>query len=286
MPELPEVETIANDLQQRILKKKITHVEVRLPKIIKGSAKLFVSTLQNNMFIKVRRRAKFLIFTLTSGELVLIHLRMTGQLIYWQKDKVIAGGHGHKQDLTSLLNKHTHVIINFTDGSRLFFNDLRQFGFMQLVKPEKLDQELRNFGQEPLHADFTLPAFRKMIVNRKTKVKAFLLNQKHVAGLGNIYADEVLFAAQVLPTRNLTSLTDQEIKRIHAAIKKILTRAILYRGTTFNDYRDASGRQGNFLAHLKVYARVGKKCLRCKQGVIQKRKLAGRGTSYCSHCQF
>ncbi|MFH0840532.1 MAG: bifunctional DNA-formamidopyrimidine glycosylase/DNA-(apurinic or apyrimidinic site) lyase [bacterium] len=291
MPELPEVETIVRDLQKKIIKKQIVKIQVHLPKIIKGSIQKFISTLQNNKFIKVQRRAKFLIFTLASGQLVLIHLRMTGQLIYQAESnkeilgKLVAGGHGQKKDLINLPNKHTHLIINFIDGCQLFYNDLRQFGFIQLIKSEQLNHELRNFGQEPLESRFTLAVFQKMFSNRKGNIKAFLLNQKYVVGLGNIYVDEVLFSAKVLPSRKINSLSNTEIKNIYFGIKNILRRAVKYRGTTFNDYRDASGKRGNFLSKLKVYSRTGQKCLRCKQGIIQKQKIAGRGTSYCSHCQ-
>jgi formamidopyrimidine-DNA glycosylase len=285
MPELPEVETIANDLHAQLVGKQIIDIQVRQPKMIKGSVQQFISTLKNNNFINVSRRAKFLIFTLASKELMLGHLRMTGQLIYQDKNKLVAGGHGVRQDLVDLPGKHTHIIITFANGGRLFFNDLRRFGFLQLIKLDQLDYELRNFGQEPLATEFTWLALQQMLMGRKTGIKAFLLNQKHIAGLGNIYVDEVLFAAKVRPDRLVTSLSVQEIKRIHLAIKRILAKAIAYRGTTFNDYRDASGRKGNFLAFLKVYSRAGQQCLRCQQGKIVKTKLAGRGSSYCPDCQ-
>jgi len=294
MPELPEVETIANDLQKRVVDQKILQVKIFLPKIIKGSAKQFVDTLQKNHFTNVRRRAKFLIFTLASGQLMLVHLRMTGQLIYQKRDSnvkdknkesVVAGGHGEKKDLENLPGKHTHLMITFIDGSQLFYNDLRRFGFLQIIKPENLNQELRNFGQEPLTNDFTLEMFHAMLADRKGKIKTFLLNQKYLVGLGNIYTDEVLFDARVLPDRIIHSLSEQELKKIYLAIKNVLHDAVLHRGTTFNDYRDANGRKGNFLSKLKVYSRSGEKCLRCRQGMIQKKKMAGRGTSYCEHCQ-
>ena len=286
MPELPEVETIKNDLKQKILNKKIKKVDLRLKKIVKSSVKSFVLDLEKSKFKNIERRGKLLIFNLSQeNKYLLIHLRMTGQLIYQKNKEIIAGGHSDRNDVIDLPNKHTHFIFHFSDKSQLFFNDLRRFGVVKIVNEKELENVLNNFGREPLDKSFSLKIFQDLIKNKKGNIKAFLLNQKYVAGIGNIYADEILFEAKVLPSRKVDTLNTKEIKTIYQAIKKILKKAVKYRGTTFNNYIDTSGRQGNFTKFLKVYGREKKKCLRCKKGVIIKTKVAGRGTRYCDGCQ-
>ena len=293
MPELPEVETIKNDLKQKILKKKIEKVDLRLKKIVKSPKKSFVLDLEGGKFRNINRRGKLLIFNLSQrNKYLLIHLRMTGQLIYQKNKEIVAGGHsdsGRDEALprlyNNLPNKHTHLIFHFNDKSQLFFNDLRRFGVIKIVNKKELEKILNNFGEEPLEKSFSLKIFQDIIKNKKGNIKAFLLNQKYIAGIGNIYADEILFEAKVLPDKKIDLLNIKEVKAVYQAIRKILKKAIKYRGTTFNSYTDARGKQGNFTKFLKVYKREKKKCLRCKKGVIIKMKVAGRGTRYCDGCQ-
>jgi formamidopyrimidine-DNA glycosylase len=286
MPELPEVETIRNDLREKILDKKIKKVDLRFKKIVKSSTKDFISILEGNNFKDIKRRGKLLVFTLAKkNKHLTIHLRMTGQLIYQKGKKIIAGGHGDNDDIINLPNKHTHIVFYFNDGSLLSFNDLRRFGVVQIIDGEELENTLSSFGLEPLEKSFSLKVFQGIIENKKRNIKAFLLDQKCVAGIGNIYADEILFEAKVLPSRKIVSLKIEEIKAIYKATKKILKKAIKSRGTTFYSYIDARGQRGNFTKFLKVYKRERKKCLRCKKGMIQKAKIAGRGTRYCDKCQ-
>lgn len=293
MPELPEVETIKNDLEQKVLKKKIKRVDLRLKKTVKSSAKDFVLVLEKNSFENIKRRGKLLIFGIETGhcpvstpnKYLIIHLRMTGQLVYQKGKKITAGGHSDNSSIIDLPNKHTHLIFYFSDKSKLFFSDLRRFGIVKIVDEKELKKMTDNFGVEPLEKNFSLKIFKDLIKNKKGNIKAFLLNQKYVAGIGNIYADETLFEAGVLPDRKIDSLKAAEIKKLHQAIRKILKKAVKYRGTSFNDYVDADGKKGGFLKLLKVYGREKEKCRRCKKGVIQKTKLAGRGTRYCNKCQ-
>ncbi|MCK4525028.1 MAG: bifunctional DNA-formamidopyrimidine glycosylase/DNA-(apurinic or apyrimidinic site) lyase [Candidatus Andersenbacteria bacterium] len=299
MPELPEVETIKNDLREKILNKKIKEVDLRLKKIVKSSVKSFVLDLEGNKFTNIKRRGKLLIFSVetrqclvSTTKYLLIHLRMTGQLIYQKGKEITAGGHsdgGRDEALSRLYNdlpnKHTHIIFHFSDKSQLFFNDLRRFGVAKIVNKKELEKITNSFGVEPLEKDFSLKIFRDLIKNKNGNAKAFLLNQKYIAGIGNIYADEILFEAKILPSRKINSLDLKEIKKIYQAIRKILKKAVKYRGTTFYSYTDARGQKGNFTKFLKVYKRGKKKCLRCKKGVIQKVKIAGRGTRYCNRCQ-
>ncbi|MFA5126420.1 MAG: bifunctional DNA-formamidopyrimidine glycosylase/DNA-(apurinic or apyrimidinic site) lyase [Patescibacteria group bacterium] len=286
MPELPEVETIRRGLANKILDKPIVGVVVRTKSLVKSDFKFFKKNLQHNKFTDIKRLGKLLIWRLSRGEhYLLVHLKMTGQLIYVLGDSIIAGGH-NLPNLGKLPNKYSHIIIKFADGSRLFFNDLRQFGYFKL-HPKKYHQQIAGqFGIEPLTPDFTLINFTKALAKRRISIKAVLLNQKLIAGLGNIYVDEICFRSQVRPTRIVASLKAAEIKRLYLACLYIIKKAIKHRGTTFSDYLDTDGRVGNYEKYLKVYGRAGEMCSRCHRASIKKIKLAGRGTHYCPNCQF
>jgi len=286
MPELPEVETIRRDLAAKILHKKITKVEVAKDKIVRGSTAKFKDDLVGKSFASVNRRGKLLIFDIASTDTyLLVHLKMTGQLIYQSSDERVAGGHPWPEFDTKLPDKHTHITITFSDKSKLYFNDLRQFGFMKIVNEKQLDVVVAKFGIEPLTPDFTLDNFRKVFVGRKAPLKAVLLNQNLIAGLGNIYADEICFAAGVRTSKSVDRLTNKEKEALYKSAEKIIKQAIKYRGTTFRDYVDSQGRTGNFVDKLKVYGRSGDLCLKCHKFNIKKIKTAGRGTHYCPGCQ-
>jgi formamidopyrimidine-DNA glycosylase len=285
MPELPEVQTIIDDLNKVILNKKIKKVDILLTKIVKGSNSLFIKALKNNNFQSISRRGKFIIISLKGDKFLIIHLRMTGQIIYQQGNNLIAGGHSDRKNNFNLPSKQTHVIIYFNDQSQLFYNDQRQFGFLEIVSQKEVDNLKNRLGVEPLSSKFTLSYFKNLLKNSKKNIKAFLLNQKYIAGLGNIYVDESLFQSHILPTRSLDSLSKLEIKDLYLAIKKVLKQAIKYRGTTFNNYKDAHGQKGSFMNRLKVYGQENKKCFRCQKGIIKKIRVAGRGTRYCPQCQ-
>lgn len=292
MPELPEVETVRQDLITHLVNKKIKKVTVLNPRTISGSPEDFIKTLSGSFFIDILRRGKLLIFKLKQADLYLLcHLKMTGQLIYLAGNETIAGGHSlssHSFDKAvggELPNKHTRVVINFTDKSNLFFNDLRKFGYMKLVNQKDLDSFIaKNYGPEPLTKDFILSEFIFKLQKRKRNIKSVLLDQKIVAGLGNIYVDEVLFAAGVRPQRLASSLTKVESSRIYKEISRIIILAISRRGTTFSNYVDSQGRAGNFSKELKVYGRANLACFKCSRSII-KTKIAGRGTHYCAYCQ-
>ncbi len=288
MPELPEVETVVRDLNKKIVGKKIKKVEIFNPKIVKNRKKVFVDFLEGQKIKKVSRRGKLImIFFQKDEKTLIIHFRMTGQLIFQEKNKIIAGGHNQKGMLENLPNKYSHTVVTFSDNSQLFYNDVRQFGYLQLVSWEELNKILLKFGYEPLEKSFNLKEFETLIFKYKYKnIKAFLLDQSLVAGIGNIYADEILFATKVKPHRKTGDLEKKEIKKMFQNIKKILQKAVDFRGTTFNNYRDADGVKGSFKKMLKVYQRQNEKCLRQNcSGVIQKIKIAGRGTHFCSICQ-
>ena len=310
MPELPEVETIRRDLTKRILHKPITAVKILSAGTVKNPRATFIKTLQNNSFQKLDRIGKLMIFELadiktgasskvSASHFLLIHLKMTGQLIYVHHNQVIAGGHslakesdGHNLSQKSLAqyiggelpNKMTRVFFIFADGSRLFFNDQRRFGYLKIVDAAEVARIKNEYGIEPLAKKFSAAVLTKIIQGRQKSIKAILLDQKLLAGVGNIYADEVLFLAGLRPERRANTLTKTEIARLAKNLPSLLKKAITERGTTFNNYVDAHGRQGNFVNFLKVYGRAGQPCKRCG-GLIQKTKVAGRGTNFCSHCQ-
>ena len=286
MPELPEVQTIVNDLSKVVLHKKIKKVEIRLSKILKCSSQNFQAILEGNSFQKISRSGKFIIIQLSKkNKYLVLHLRMTGQIIYTDKEKIIVGGHSVENNQFDLPHRHTHLIIYFQDQSRLFYNDQRQFGFWQVVNAEELQKIKDRLGVDPLSPKFNLFGLKKLLEHRKGNIKSFLLNQKYIAGLGNIYTDESLFQAHILPFRKVNTLTAKDIKRLYKSIKDILNLSIKYRGTTFNNYVDAKGCKGKFTKFLKVYKKEGQKCFGCHKGIIQKVKIIRRGTRYCSYCQ-
>ncbi len=337
MPELPEVETIRRGLQKQIVGKTIEKIVIKKPNLVKQSQASFRRELAGATFSKVDRIGKLLIFTIsqsaeklsrtdadnmqTSADLtqtnadskryLLIHLKMTGQLVYCDEKNFVAGGHanskkeeeeflkGKKQEFCKS-GKFTHIIFQLinkqsagkSEKSKLFFNDLRQFGSLKIVDREELKKVKNKYGIEPGRPNFTLVNFKKALQNRKTTIKALLLNQSIISGLGNIYVDESLFASKIHPQRKANTLTANEQKRLFNAIKKIIKSAIKNNGTTFSDFVNSKGERGNFKQKLKVYGRKGQPCLRCcrKQKtncpyLIQKIKVAGRGTYFCSRCQ-
>lgn len=296
MPELPEVETIRRDLADLIVGKKITGVTIRKSKMVRGKAKQFRKTLIGQKVADIERIGKLLIFKLEpSQHYLLLHLKMTGQLIYRDATETVAGGHpwpplrSAEAELRgagslSLPNKYTHVIFSFAGNAKVYFNDLRQFGYVQIVPPEEKDMIVQTYGIEPLTPNFTFENFHQALTKRTTSLKSVLLNQAVIAGLGNIYVDEACFAARIRPMRRADTLTRNEVKRLFNACQRIIRAAIAARGTTFNHYRDSRGVRGNYVRYLKVYGRGGKPCLRC-QTPIKRVTMNGRGTTYCLRCQ-
>lgn len=287
MPELPEVETVRRGLRRYLLGQKIKEIKVFSSKTVVGTTALFYRYLKDQEIVDITRRGKLLIFHLSPSNLfLLIHLKMTGQLIYRHKSSLLAGGHSlQAKDIEKLPNKHTRAFFVFSGGGCLFFNDLRKFGYLKIVSKKELENILaNNYGPEPLGAGFSHLALSEMLSDRKVSIKAALLDQRKLAGLGNIYVDEALFRAGISPVRLAKSLKKGEIVFLYKAIVDILKEAIKYKGTTFRDFLDSSGTKGNFSNHLQVYGRANEKCLVCG-GKIVKIRLAGRGTHYCPYCQ-
>jgi formamidopyrimidine-DNA glycosylase len=286
MPELPEVETIRRDLEKHLVGRRITSVEIRLPKIVRNPSDWFERELLHHSVAGISRRGKLLMLSIDgSDNTLLFHLRMTGQLVYQHGKDLVPGGHPWPPFGVELPNKYTHLILRFSDGGTLYFNDQRQFGFARLVTPAEKAAALREFGLEPLTPEFTWDNFRALFDRRKGPLKPFLLNQKLLTGLGNIYSDEVCWFAKIRPDRKMSTLREADIRRLFDGCREILAKAVEERGTTFRDYRDAAGLAGGYAKLLKVYGREGESCSRCG-GTIQKIRLAGRGTHFCPDCQL
>jgi formamidopyrimidine-DNA glycosylase len=269
MPELPEVETIVRGLAHAITGKTIANVSVRLPKMAVAPPGVnFKRALRGERVVSVSRRGKYAVIALASGRRVIVSLRMTGRLV------VLPPGQA--------LLKYEHVSLQFTDGSRVAFADSRQFGRMRLAEPfEPWDAQL---GVEPLSGDFTPERFIGMLSGRTTPIKALLLDQRRIAGVGNIYACEALWGARIRPGTPAKALTKPAIRRLHNALVEVLQRSIALRGTSVDDYVDAQGLQGGFQNVLSVYGKAGSRCERCGRAIVRT-VLAQRGTWWCRACQ-
>ncbi|MEK7587186.1 MAG: DNA-formamidopyrimidine glycosylase [Patescibacteria group bacterium] len=296
MPELPEVETLRRDLERVVIGKTISHAEFLWPKSLRDiTLKKFNAQIKNKKIMAIGRRAKILSFELENGARLAVHLKMTGQLIYIPRGVaprglalagfkasprgIVSGGHPGNP------TKHTRIIFHFTDGAKLYFNDLRKFGWLKLISNADWQGFTAHLGPEPLEKNFTQKYFNETL-NRypKRKIKQLLLDQTLISGIGNIYADESLFLAQIKPSRVVKKIIKNEKVKLYQAIKKILALAITKGGTSIRDYRRSDGKLGNFAKYLKIYNRSGEKCLKCAT-LITKVKQNGRGTHYCATCQ-
>lgn len=273
MPELPEVETIRRSLEEKIKGKTLVGVEVFLEKMFKGPDSADPGSEINGRKINsIERRGKYLIIHLTGSMAMVIHLRMTGQLMYCTPEQDKA--------------KHTHVVFHLNDKCELRFVDQRQFGKVQLVREKELAQisGLKSLGVEPFSSEYTREWFKKELRNRRTKIKPLLLDQTFVAGIGNIYADEALFRAKVNPERVAATLTPREASNVFIAIREVLEEGIENKGTSIKDYVDGEGHQGSNQNNLRVYGRDGEPCVKCGK-LIEKKSIGGRSSHFCPKCQ-
>jgi formamidopyrimidine-DNA glycosylase len=291
MPELPEVETIARDLQ-KLSGQKISKLKVAPYKIFLPVGPKLAELVRGSIIKSVSRRAKLVVVELMLRQdykksrqaFLIVHLKMTGQLVLRHKRAIIFGGHPIV-GVTQVPNKYTHAEFHLKSGDVLYFNDLRRFGYIRLLSPLEFSATIEKLGVEPLTADFTLEKFTNILRKRpKSVVKAALLDQAGVAGIGNIYVDEACWRAGIRPTRRVKTLTKDEIKKLWKAIKGVLALSIKHRGTSFNSYVDTDGKTGGFWKHRKVYGRKGEVCRRCGDTIL-KTVAAGRGTHYCPSCQ-
>ena len=292
MPELPEVETIKRELHKELRGKIISGVEILWPKTVApSSVKNFTKIVTGRKIQGLQRRAKMLLIHLDKDISLAVHLKMTGQLIFVPllKDGQAKTGHmiigGHPTADVQTPGRHTRLIFHFKNGDILYFNDLRKFGWVRILD-EKLKKYLADeVGVEPLSKTFTTVNFKKILERYPNRtVKQILLDQKLIAGIGNIYADESAFLSGVLPMRKIKTLKEKEITDLHKNIITVLKLSISKKGTSSRNYVRSNGEKGGFVPYLMVYGRNNETCKRC-DGVIKKIKHAGRGTHYCSVCQ-
>lgn len=273
MPELPEVETVRRTLNELITGKQIEHVTVRLPRIIQrpDDIQAFAHMLAGHSIVNVERRGKFLRFVL-DGLVMVSHLRMEGRYgLFLQDDP---------------LDKHTHVIFHFTDGTELRYTDVRQFGTMHLFQPgeDLLLKPLNKLGDEPLDPSFTVERFKQIVTAKNTKIKPLLLNQEYVVGIGNIYVDEALHRAGIHPETSARSLSVEQLNKLHHAIVTTLTEAVNAGGSSVKSYVNGQGESGSYQQQHRIYGRKDQPCSTCGT-LIEKSVVAGRGTHICPNCQ-
>jgi formamidopyrimidine-DNA glycosylase len=279
MPELPEVETIARQLNEVLPGKTIQAVQVLREKSFGGEVDQIVGRSIN----RISRKAKTIVVTLhASGCTLLVHLKMTGQLIYQDKEQRVFGGHPTPDWVNTLPSKHTRVIIVFTDGSTLFFNDMRVFGWIKVVRSMEYEVLRKKLPPDVVDPEFTQDYLAAVLKKSQRPVKLVLLDQSKIGGLGNIYVNDALYLAGTKPTRRANSLTHAEIERLHKACVQVIARGIEVGGASESTYKHINGMGGKYQEEFLIYKREGHECSRggCSE-LIKKIKLGGRGTYYC-----
>lgn len=287
MPELPEVETVRLQLLHKIVGKRIKKIEIYKTRTVAHDP-TFESRLKNQTIKYIDRIGKLLIFSFDKKPdlFLLAHLKMTGQFFYIdKKGQIVGGGHSDKDsENITFPHKHSRVAFGFDGGGTLYFNDMRLFGYLKIATKQEVEVAKSRFGPEPIHPEFDTKWFTTTLLKKKTTVKAALLNQQFVAGLGNIYVDEALWRAKVLPTRICDTMTKKEAVAIATSSGDVMNESIKVGGTTFQHFIDTDGNKGNFSSFLKVFGKQGTSCPRCGH-IIEKTRVAGRGTHFCPGCQ-
>lgn len=300
MPELPEVETIRLGLQKYLVGRKIADIEIRIPKLFVGNKEDVVEA----EIVGLKRIGKGLIIELDNDFVLAVHLKMTGQLVY--RDSKIKPVLSTKVGGATLPSRYTHVIFKLksqkskfktivhssklenrseSQNAYLYYNDLRRFGWIKVVRKDELMQVplFRDMGPEPLN-NLTMKQFNNIVLSSNLAIKVLLMDQKRIGGIGNIYANDALFDAKINPSRKAKSLASSEIKRLYDSILKVLKKGLDCGGSSDENFVNALGQEGNYQNHTLVYGREGEKCSVCSSK-IQKIKLGGRGTYFCPICQ-
>jgi formamidopyrimidine-DNA glycosylase len=277
MPELPEVEVVRRDLEREITGRRVKAVEVDGMRSVRRhhNRKQFINRLEGHKIVSIERRGKYILCRLDGDDVLVIHLGMSGQLLRAKSSR-------------ETRPKHTHVVITFQQGGQLRFVDPRTFGEMFVTETDALAKvsELSHLGLDPLEAPMSWEHFGNLISQKHAKLKSLLMDQKFVAGIGNIYSDEILWGAGLRWDRISDSLSAQEVRRLYRSMVETLQEAVKYRGSSLADeqYVDLFGKPGEFQLHHKVYAREGEACRRCRQPITRER-VGGRSTFYCPACQ-
>jgi formamidopyrimidine-DNA glycosylase len=272
MPELPEVETVRRGLEARVLGRRIDAVEIGHPQAITGSAEVFRRETRG-VIVRLQRKGKALALELGSPDgqparFLLVRLGMTGQVTVVKREQPV--------------ESHTHVRLKLDNGEEIRYTDARRFGRLRCCTREELDEVFARLG--PDAPSITAAEFLAALAGRRTPIKSWLLNQARLAGVGNIYADEALYAARIHPLAEAGRLNSPQARALHRAVERVLGRAVELQGTSFRDYIDIDGRPGRFAAQLKVYQREGEPCRRCG-AKIRRVVISGRSSHFCPHCQ-
>ncbi len=305
MPELPEVETVKRGLEKLIVGKKLKSVNFDNPKSYSAAPSETDAFLLGAKIIDVRRRAKVLMIDLDSKYSLVIHLKMTGQLVFVANPAILlpttydllptvaesearfAGGHPNDSLVGNLPDKSTHVTFEFSDGSHLFFNDQRKFGWVRLIPTAEIANIdfMKRVGPEPLEADFTSGQFAVRFKRRpNSTIKAAILDQSVIAGVGNIYADESLWGARIHPATRVADVSAAKFRLLYTELRAVMNLSIEKGGSTNRNYVNAEGKKGSYMDFANVFRREGQSCARCGTEII-KLRVAGRGTHICPNCQ-
>jgi formamidopyrimidine-DNA glycosylase len=271
MPELPEVETIVQSLSWKLKGLEISSIRIIYPPVLRNEELSFVRDLKGRKVVGVRRRGKMLLIDFERNLSLLIHLKMTGQLLFCPREEP--------------LDKHTHFVLSFKDEkNELRFRDVRKFGFISCLRTFDVScaDELKNLGPEPL--EIKLFQFKKLFQGRKARLKSLLLNQYFISGIGNIYADEILFQAKLHPLVPASHIGDEDLKRLLKAVRGILRRAIIHKGSSIRSFTNDEGKTGEFQDYHKVYGRESLSCFICGEK-IRRLRLGGRSSFFCPRCQ-
>ncbi len=279
MPELPEVETIRLGLEKYVVGHKIEDVEVKIPKIFEGETRQIIGS----KVIKIRRFGKGLVVDLDNGHSLAIHVKLTGQLIY--RDEKTKNIPVSKQKVGELPSKFTHIIFKLDHNAVLYYNDIRRFGWIKVVKTSEVASLpfFKGMGPEPFK-DLTLEYFKKALLSSGVAVKPLIMDQKRIGGIGNIYANDALYLAEIDPKRPAKSLSSKEAEKLYDAVHKVMEKGLKYGGSSELTYVNVLGLEGEYQRYTLVYGRQGDICERCG-GKIKKIFLGGRGTFFCPACQ-
>jgi formamidopyrimidine-DNA glycosylase len=287
MPELPEVETVRRGLHSLIIGKTVKNVVHDTPKSFPNAPGDVTAFLKGAKITDVRRRAKVLLIDLSSDYTLVVHLKMTGQMVF-RGEQVFGAGHPNDSLIGDLPDKSTRVTVEFTDKSHLYFNDQRKFGWMRLIPTLEVPNIdfMKKVGPEPLSDEFTDKVFIERIRKRaNATIKAALLDQTVLAGIGNIYADEGLWGAKIHPATRVKDVSGSKLKTLYTELKFVLNLAIEKGGSTDRNYVNAEGKRGSYIDFARVFRREGKDCPRHPGTIIIKTRVAGRGTHTCPKCQ-
>ncbi len=296
MPELPEVQTIVNDLKKKIVGKKIAGIWFDTPKLIKKLKPLELERqIKGLKIIDVKRRGKNILIYLRQASgvkcqefLLLIHQKLTGHLLYGKWKTINAQIKSLiKGELEEKVNNYIHFIIYLDNGWQVGLSDLRKFAKIIFGEKEEIENlpDLADLGPEPLGKSLKVKKFKSLISKKKGKIKQVLMDQNVIVGIGNIYADEILWQAKINPFKQADKLSEKELKEIFLAMKQILKKAVKLRGTSISDYRDIAGKSGKYGEIKKAYQREGEQCFRCKV-LIKRVKINGRSSHFCPKCQI